>query len=72
MAIKTTLEELEEVQAAITKVRHAQSGGRGDKTLQRANLAELWKEQEILLARYKAEQGTGGIPAINIGILGRS
>jgi len=48
MAVKTTLAQLEEVQAA--------------------KLEALSAREEILLKRYKAEQGTGGIPAINIAI----
>jgi len=65
MAIKTTLEQLEEVQAAITKVMNAQSAGRGDKTLTRAKLDALTDRENILLRRYRAESGTGGFPAIN-------
>lgn len=68
MAVKTTLEQLEEVQAAISKVMTAQSGGIGDKTLQRARLDLLTAREEQLLARYKAETGTGGVPAINTAI----
>ncbi len=68
MAVKTTLEQLEEVQAAITKVMNAQQSGRGDKTLQRAALKDLTARETILLNRYKAEQGTGGLPRINFGI----
>ena len=68
MAVKTTLEQLEEVQAAITKVMNAQAAGMGDKNLQRARLDMLEAREEKLLKRYKAEQGTGGVPAINIAI----
>lgn len=68
MAVKTTLEQLEEVQAAITKVMKAQSGGMGDKNLQRARLDMLEIREEKLLRRYRAESGTGGIPVINIAI----
>ena len=65
MAVKTTLEQLEEVQTAITKVLEAQASGIGDKTLQRASLASMSTREKILLDRYSAEQGTGGIPRIN-------
>ena len=68
MAVKTTLEQLEEVQAAITKVMSAQSGGMGDKNLQRARLDMLGTREETLLKRYKAESGTGGVPVVNIAI----
>jgi len=68
MAVKTTKAQLEEVQAAITKVMSAQAGALGDKSLQRAKLEALSAREEMLLKRYKAEQGTGGIPAINIAI----
>jgi len=68
MAVKTTLEQLEEVQTAISKVMNAQSGSRGDKTLQRARLDQLEAREEKLLLRYKAEQGTGGMPVRNIAI----
>jgi hypothetical protein len=70
LAIKTTLEQLEEVQAAITKVMSGQDMSISDKRLQRAKLDSLTARESILLARYKAETGTGGI-AINQGILRR-
>jgi len=68
MAVKTTLEQLEEVQAAITKVMRSQSAGIGDKTLSRARLDMLTASEEMLIKRYNAEQGTGGVPAFNTGI----
>ena len=67
MAIKTTLEQLEEVQAAITKVMAGQTVEIDGKRITRANLADLQTREDKLLARYKSETGTGGI-AINIGI----
>ncbi|HSV27262.1 MAG TPA: hypothetical protein VLH60_05155 [Sedimentisphaerales bacterium] len=67
MAIKTTLEQLEEVQAAISAVMTGQAYSIAGRNITRANLAELTKREEMLLSRYKREQGTGG-PAINIGI----
>jgi hypothetical protein len=70
MAIKSTQEQLEEVQAAISKVLDAQSLGVGDKTLMRAKLDALTAREELLLKRYRAESGTGGF-SINSGIARR-
>ena len=70
MAIKSTTTELEEVQAAITKVLTAQSLGLGDKTIMRAKLEALTDREEILLKRYKAETGAGGL-SFNSGIVRR-
>jgi hypothetical protein len=66
MAIKTTLEQLEEVQAAITKVMSGQDVTLNGKRLTYANLSALETREEKLLARYRAESGTGGL-SINIG-----
>jgi len=71
MAIKTTTEQLEEVQAAITKVMSGQdftfsNGSR----VSRADLDALTKRETMLLARYKGETGTGGM-AVNTGIIRR-
>ena len=70
MAIKTTLEQLEEVQAAITKVMAGQSGSWDGKQLTMADLNTLTNRETMLLSRYKAESGTGGI-TINQGIIKR-
>ena len=67
MAIKTTLEQLEEVQAAITAVMSGQAYSIGGRSITRADGKWLNEREEILLKRYNREQGTGG-PAINIGI----
>lgn len=67
MALKTTLEQLEEVQEAITKVLAAQAMGSGSDSVQRAQLATLYKREDQLLARYRSEQSTGG-PVINTGL----
>ena len=67
MAVKTTLEQLEEVQAAITEVMTSQSLGGPRGNIVRANLKDLEAREEKLLARYKREQGEGGL-TINIGI----
>lgn len=66
MAVKTTLEQLEEVQAAISKVMAGQDVTINGNRMVRANLDFLTKRETMLLQRYKAEQGSG--PAINIGI----
>ena len=68
MAVKTTLEQLEETQAAITEVMTSQEQGGGlSGRIVRARLAELEAREEKLLARYMREQGRGlthniGIP----------
>lgn len=67
MALKTTLEQLEEVQAAISAVMHSQAYSQDGRSLTRADLPALQEREKMLLSRYKAEQGTGG-PAFNVGI----
>ena len=57
MALKTTLEQLEEVQTAITALMTgAQSYTIGDMTVTRANLNALHAREEVLLRRYRQEQ----------------
>lgn len=70
MAIKTTIEQLEEVQAAITAVCQGQDVTIDGKRLALADLAALTAREEVLLKRYRAETGTGGM-AVNIGIRSR-
>ncbi len=70
MAIKTTLEQLEEVQEAISAVMLGQEYSMSNRRLTRANLADLEAREEKLLARYRAETGTG-CPAINVGLMRR-
>lgn len=68
MAVKTLLEQIEEVQAAITEVMTSQEQEYGSAgRLRRARLSELHTREKDLLARYQVEQGTGG-PAINVGV----
>ena len=68
MAIKTTLEQLEEVQAAISAlVTGGQDVTINGKRLTMANLKDLEAREEKLLSRYRIETGTGG-PCINVGI----
>ena len=67
MALKTTLEQLEEVQAAISAVMAGQSYTYNNRQVTRADLDILSRREEMLLARYRTETGTGGM-AINIAI----
>ncbi|MFA5056838.1 MAG: hypothetical protein WC485_01880 [Opitutaceae bacterium] len=59
MAVKTTLEQLEEVQAAITACLTSQelSGPHG--TVVRARLEALTAREQQLLKRYEEEQAAG-------------
>jgi hypothetical protein len=59
MAVKTTLEQLEEVQAAITACLTSQelSGPHGK--VVRAQLDALTKREDMLLKRYTEEQDSG-------------
>lgn len=74
MALKTTLEQLEECQEAITNVMTSQelSGEHG--SVVRARLAALNAREEMLLKRYKAESSSYnyGAPAKNVVILRRN
>jgi hypothetical protein len=75
MALKTTLEMLEEVQEAITEVLTSQEMSGEHGSVVRARLSALNDREEMLLARYKAEQlasgGTFGAPASNVAIMRR-
>ena len=57
MALKTTLEKLEEIEARIEKAQRAQSLGKGSFSRQSANLDTLYKERDRLQAKYDREQG---------------
>jgi len=58
MAIKTTLEQLEEVQAAITSLAAGgQSYMLGDIRVTKASLATLERRERYLKARYNRERG---------------
>ena len=59
MAIKTTLEQIEEVQMAISAVMSGQEVRSGGKSLRMADLPALQQREEMLLARYRSEQGGG-------------
>jgi hypothetical protein len=58
MAIKTTEAQLEEVQAAITKVMAGQSVTIDGESITRADLSALQDREERLLLRYRQEIGT--------------
>ena len=67
MAIKTTLEQIEEVQSAISQVMTGQEVSMPDgKKWRLADLPALEAREEKLLARYRRENG-GGM-TINHGI----
>jgi hypothetical protein len=67
MAVKTTLEKLEAVQAAIAAAELGQSVTIDGDQITRANLDVLYRREDALLRQYKTEQGTGGM-TINVGI----
>lgn len=60
MAIQTYTEQLEEVQAAITKVLGGQSYSIGGRTLTRADLDALQK-REVWLRQQVARETNGGM-----------
>jgi len=71
MAIKTTLEQIEEVQSAISNVMDGQEVSvAGGKRLTLADLSALEKREERLLARYRQENGQG--LSRNYGIMRRN
>lgn len=57
MAIKTTAEQLEEVQTAITAVMSGQAVTLDGMALTRASLDSLQKREEYLRNKYDKEQG---------------
>jgi len=59
MAIKTTVEQLEEVQTAIAKVLSGQAYSIGNRSLTMADLDALHTREEVLLSRYRSEQSGG-------------
>lgn len=69
MPIKTTLEQIEEVQTAISAVLNGQAYSIAGRSLTRADLADLTAREEALLKRYNDE--TGRRPYLNIGTLRR-
>jgi len=59
MAIKTTAEQLEEVQAAITQALSSQQLSSGSESVSRPDLATLYAQEDRLLKRLAAEQSKG-------------
>jgi len=57
MAIKTTLEQIEEVQTAIEAVMSGQAYKVGNITYTRASLDALTKRETMLMSRYNRENG---------------
>jgi hypothetical protein len=57
MAVKTTTQQLEEVQTAITAVMTNQSHTIDGVTVTRANLQQLQDREKYLKAQYNQEQG---------------
>ena len=70
MALKTTLERLEELETAMTLCLKAQSSGQGDKTHFMVRYRDLSAEYNALKIQYASEQGTGGF-TLNSGIMKR-
>lgn len=68
MAIKTTRQQLEEVQAAIERVLQSQEQAFDMDRVKRPDLAVLYKREDELMKRLASEEG-GGPAAINTGIL---
>lgn len=68
MAVKTTTQQLEEVQAAITAVMSSQSYSMDGVTVTRANLATLQEREKYLKAQYQQEQG--GRPRVSVAKFG--
>jgi FixJ family two-component response regulator len=63
MALKTTLEQIEELQTAISKVLKSQEYQTGDSRNKRALLSELTAREKELLDRYYNEQAAGDMDA---------
>ena len=59
MALKTTLQQLEDVQAAISAAERGQSYTVDGLTVTRGNLAALYARETMLLDRYRRETGGG-------------
>ncbi len=70
MAIKTITEQIEEVQAAITKCLNTQSYTLGDASVQRARLKDLEARETRLLGEYNKQQGNS--PAVSQAYFGNA
>ena len=75
MAVMTTLQQLEEVQAAITEVMTSQSLTGPEGAIARASLNHLTERETMLLERYGQEtggaSGQGGGLQRNFGLMRR-
>lgn len=60
MPLKTTEQQLQEVQDAITDVMATQQYRIGDMSVQKAMLSALTAREEVLLTRYSREKRGGG------------
>ena len=60
MPLKTTEQQLQEVQDAITDVMSVQQYREGDLSVQKAMLSALTAREEILLTRFGRETRGGG------------
>ena len=61
MPLKTTEQQLQEVQDAITDVMSVQQYREGDLSVQKAMLSALTAREEILLTRFGREKRGGGL-----------
>lgn len=69
MAIKTTLEMIEELDEAITQsLASLELSGPGGDRVVRNRIDSLYAQRAILLETYRKETGTGG-PVFNVGIM---
>lgn len=68
MPIKSTQQQLEEVQAAISRVLASQEMGSGSDRVRRPELATLYRREDELIRRLEAETGKRR-PAINTGLI---
>lgn len=66
MAVKTTLEQLEEVQTAITGLMSSKTYRMGEVMVERSDLGELQDREDALLARYRREQRGGAWTRLNL------
>lgn len=70
MALKTTTEQLEEVQAAITAIlTGGQAYGIAGRSLTRASLPDLYKREKELKVELAREENGGFV--VQYGVIGR-
>lgn len=68
MAIKSTIQQIEDIQAAIEQALASQEMGGGGDRIRRPDIDALFRQEARLLARYETETGKRR-PAFNTGIL---